>query len=243
MSKEVQKVERNEVVESKKMDMQQAIMAAVNNPDIDPERVERLLDVYMKIDAEKAKKSFFKSFSKFQEARPHVVRKKEGNNWKYATFEEIDSIISPILVENGFSVSYSEEDAADGKEMIMNVFLRHEGGHVELTKYKSLKIDSSGSKNDIQAYGSASSYAKRNALKLALGIVEVGEDDNGAKSDPALDSQLDTIKELIAETKADKEKLFKIFKTDSLESLPKSIAEKMINALKVKKQQLEKNNV
>ena len=96
-------------------------------------------------------------------------------------FEDINDIVKPIMQQFGFAVSFRVETVQAG--MSVTGILMHRAGHREQTTML-LPLDSSGSKNAVQALGSSVSYGKRYVLCALLNITTRGEDDDGNAAVP-----------------------------------------------------------
>lgn len=98
---------------------------------------------------------------------------------KYAKWEDIERVLTPILAEHGFVMTFPADPRTDGGGLMMRCVLSHAAGHSESTQPFPVPLDSSGGKNNIQAYGSSMSYGMRYSAR-AMGLFRVeGEDDDG----------------------------------------------------------------
>lgn len=154
---------------------------AAMNPDVDVDKMERLLEIQMRVMDKQAEMQFNQDFSKMQNELPEIT---EGGAIahngklisKYARWDEdINPVIKPILSKHGFSLSFR----VNTKEKIdVTAVLSHIGGHSIQTEI-SLPHDSSGSKNAVQAVGSSVSYGKRYTAGSLLNLTTGGMDDDG----------------------------------------------------------------
>ena len=126
------------------------------------------LDVMKQLLAMDAERKFNMAFVKMQSEIPTIVAHTEvKNRGRYEKFEDIMRVIQPILVRNGFSVSFSQE--APGDRLVSTCLLMHIGGHSRPTSFAvrgGMQSD-----NLTQADCKSSTVAKRNALCNALNIV------------------------------------------------------------------------
>jgi hypothetical protein len=101
----------------------------------------------------------------------------------YATFEDINDVIKPIMQTHGFAITFKVENVQSG----MNVtgILMHRAGHRESTSM-FIPLDTSGSKNAVQAVGSSTSYGKRYVMSALLNLTTRGEDDDGHAAVPTV---------------------------------------------------------
>lgn len=152
------------------------------DPNIDVDKLERLMELYQKGKAQQAKELFFAAFSKLQADLPTIQRKGKGHQGTtYAKNDDIQEEFRPVLREHNFSLSFRTEFPEAKKVKIITV-LAHAGGHEERTEFVA-DADTSGSKNAIQALGSTISYGKRYGTGVLLNITTCEErDDDGRAS-------------------------------------------------------------
>jgi hypothetical protein len=127
-----------------------------------------LLDMQKEIMADQAKRDFNAAFIALQADLSHVsirqdgkieVRKKDSSGERtgavqqatpYATFNNIMKAIRPLLVKHGFTLSFATEPM--GERLLVKGLL--EGyGHERTTAFP-LPAETSGSKNNVQGWGS-----------------------------------------------------------------------------------------
>ena len=239
--------EQTQVIPSQEQGFLAIIERAAMNPDIDVEKLERMMAMQERIMAKNAEMSFNQAMSRLAQKMPRIVKggtvgyKEDKNNkssatveaFRFARYEDIDAVVRPLLVEEGFSLSFNTEQR-DGGGCIMHGTLSHVDGHSR-TASIPLALDTSGGKNNIQAMGSTTSYGRRYTMCMLLNIVTVGEDDDGKGDDDLLDNEKAVeIDLLIAEVKADKAKFLKFMGVDDVRHVKAADYQKAINALKAK---------
>lgn len=223
-----------------------ALLKIVERSDIDPERLEKFLDLHAKTQARAASIAFFDALAGFQGDCPIIPRtryvdftSKSGNatKYNYAPIDEIIHIIKPHLTKWGLSYSFDIKKTAKESENELQVTIRHRGGHSETTTYFYNPLHDDQRMNQSQRAKSAITYAKRAGLENALGIVTADEDDdaNRALDTIATESQIDEIKQLVAQTKSEEKKLLAFLKVESFDQLTAFEAKKAIHALKQKR--------
>ncbi|WNN42836.1 ERF family protein [Winslowiella toletana] len=155
-------------------------MAVSNNADI--EKLERLLDLQTKWDAEQARKSYLQAMSSFQAALPTIKKLKAADfgqgkaKYKYASLDDIAEQIRPYLEQ--FGLSYRFEQSMVSGVISVKCIASHRDGHSESCEMTA-SPDASGGKNNIQQSASAVTYLRRYTLTGALGIVTADEDIDG----------------------------------------------------------------
>lgn len=159
----------------------QAIVAAASNPEIDPEKMERMMALYERMEYKKAEMAYNAAFAAMQGDLPMINESgKIIHNGKliseYAKWDEdINPAIKPILQRHGFALSF-RVDTKDGVNV--EVVLAHAQGHSERTSIH-LPVDTGGAKNAVQAVASSVSYGKRYAAGALLNLNTGGMDDDG----------------------------------------------------------------
>ena len=198
--------------------LMEVIAKAARDPNVDIDKMERLIALQERVEARDAKLAFVAAKLAM---RPHlpsidmrgriVIRDKNDPNTiiqetAFARFEDIQFAVEPILMDHGFDLSFRNGLSPDGKVRVTTI-LTHQGGHAEET-YFDLPHDSSGSKNAVQAVGSSTSYAKRYGVLSILNLRVCGEDDDGATAIPPVEisvKQYDQLNKLITGTQSDKD--------------------------------------
>ncbi len=186
--------------------------------------------------AARSRTEFLAAFARMQAELPAVERKGTGHNSKkYARFEDFISTIKKPLADHGFSLSFRIHQ--EGAVLTVTGVLGHEAGHQETTQLP-LPADTSGNKNQVQAWGSTISYGKRYVGLTLLGIATEDEDDDGKKAgDPAAISaeQLGDLQTAIDDTSADVAKFCRYFKIEAIGALPASRFQQAMTLLEGKK--------
>lgn len=154
------------------------------NKDLDIEKLERLLAMKERWDKEQARKAFLNSLSEFQNDCPDLRKTKRvffetqkgSTEYYYAPLSDIDRQIKKLMKDNGLSKRWEIKDG--GEKIRVICIIAHADGHTEQTEMEAT-ADTSGSKNAIQARGSAIEYMKRYTLIGALGITTADSDIDG----------------------------------------------------------------
>lgn len=173
----------------------QVIERAAMNPNVDIDKMERLLQMQERIMERNARSAYSAALAEMQPHLPVItekgkivvrdkVTKEIIQSTGYALWEDINEAIKPVLAEYGFALSFKTGVMPDGKITVTGI-LSHRDGHQEETTM-ALPHDSTGSKNAVQAVGSSTSYGKRYTASALLNITSRGEDDDGEKSSPKI---------------------------------------------------------
>lgn len=156
--------------------MLQVIYEATTNPLVDVAKMEALLKMQERIAAEEARIAFIESFLALKQVLPKIDKNgkivippkdnKKGQTTLYATYDAITDVTDPILFKYGFVYSSTTEPSADGTRLNIVGHLDHVRGFGRMTTFP-LPAETSGSKNNVQGWGSSFSYGKR-YCKIAL---------------------------------------------------------------------------
>lgn len=200
------------------------IANAASNPNVDVDKMERLLAMQERVQEREAKMAFTAAKLEMRPELPTItmrgriiIRDKNDpdkilQDTPFAKFEDIQEAVEPILIRFGFDLAFKNGLSPEGKVRVTTI-LSHIEGHTEET-YFDLPHDSSGSKNAVQAVGSSTSYAKRYGVLSILNIRVAGEDDDGDTAIAPVEisvNQFDTLKKLIRDTQSDEEKFVGYF--------------------------------
>jgi len=188
-----------------------AIITLAKDPSVDVAKLAALLDMQAKMEARQAEREAIEAFTALSANLPRV--KKTGvidmgtkGSMKFAKWEDMDKVIRPLLVENGFSLSFNSVERPGGGLTVTGE-LMHRSGHVR-TATIALALDTGAGRNNLQAMGSSLSYGKRYCAEMLLNIVREGDDDDGTKGGAAFVTaeQVAELQGLIEETGADEAK-------------------------------------
>lgn len=154
---------------------------------LDADSMSKLVDLYERLENRKAEAKFNAALAAFQAEVPSVVPNKTVNNkdgsprYRYATYSHMRSVAQSFLMKHGLSTSYDQEILPDSR-MRVTIEIRHVGGHRMAKSWTGRVAKDSQLGNDTQQDGSANSYGLRYVYRNALGIVVLGEDDDGASA-------------------------------------------------------------
>jgi len=187
-----------------------AITKAALDPNIDVQKMHGLLDVHERMINKQAEINFNNALAAMQDRIPRIKKdgriEHKGNLiGTYATYEAIDAVMRPLLIEYGFGLRFNSKQS--GSLITVMGTLSHKDGH-SITNEIPLNLEGGGAKNSVQAAGSTITYGKRYIVQMFFNLVFEGEDDDGVKSGfvPLSDDQAQTIKDMIREAEADTRK-------------------------------------
>ncbi len=158
------------------------------DPDVNVDKMEKMLDMQERIFNKQAEIAFNKDMVACQAAIPTVAATVSNNqtNSKYAKFEHIMITIKPVLAKHGFCLSFGSEKSESEHHIVVTCDVMHSGGFSK--RYQSdMPIDLTGikgsvNKTNIHATASAYSYGKRYLTAMIFSIAIANEDDDAIKA-------------------------------------------------------------
>jgi len=159
------------------------IERAATNPDVDIEKMERLLAMQERIMDREAEMAFNDALNQCQRDIPTVFKAAQNadNKSRYAKLEAVDEAIRPFYVKHGFSLSFGSRSAEGGVTVTCKV--SHRGGHsreYELTgALDSTGMKGGATKTAIQGLGSSVSYLRRYLTCMIFNVILTDEDNDG----------------------------------------------------------------
>lgn len=148
------------------------------------EVLEKLLALQERWEANQARRAFEEAITAAKAHMPIIAKNRTVSyggagktSYKHEDLAEIARTVDPVLGEHGLSYRF-RTNQIDGRVSVTCI-VSHRDGHSEENTLSS-GYDTSGSKNPIQAIGSAVTYLQRYALKAALGLAASDEDDGQA---------------------------------------------------------------
>jgi len=220
--------------------IQSALIEIVSRKDIDPDRLEKFLDLQIKMEDRQAKVEYNAALAGFQGECPIIQKTKhvkfKSVDYKYSPIEEIVKQIKPILTKLGLSYSFNVRTTEDKMVHELITKISHSSGHSEEYSHFFKPLHDDERMNQSQRIKSAITFAKRAGLESALGIVTSDEDDDArsATDKVAPIELLNEIESLIKETGANRDKFMSYLGAESLENISEAAAKRGIQALKQK---------
>jgi len=146
------------------------------------EVLERLLALQERWEATQARKAFDAAMSELRADLPRIVKSCHVDfgagraAYQYEDLAVLTEALSPVMAKVGLSFRWRTRSEA--RLITVTCVVAHRDGHMEETTL-SCPTDESGSKNPIQAIGSAVSYLQRYTLKAAVGVAAARDDEQG----------------------------------------------------------------
>ena len=222
-------------VEPHAMSMLAVLERAARDPNVDVDKLERLMLMKERMDAQHAKTAYDAAMAEMQPHLPVVAeRGSAAGRYTYALWEDINTLIKPVLQTYGFALTF-RTNFTDG--ISVTGVLSHRDGHREETTI-SLPPDPSGNKPAVQAVASSVSYGKRYTASALLNLTSHGEDDDAYRAAVEMinEEQELQLTEMLEATNSDVSKFLKWLKVDALSSIPVKRFEEALAQLKRKEQ-------
>lgn len=206
----------------------QIIERAARDPNVDLDKMERLMAMREREMSRQAEQAFNEAMKAAQSEMRAIAADADNSQTKskYATYAKLDRVLRPIYTKHGFSVSFDEADSPKPEHIRCLAYVAHEAGFTR-TYRKDMPADGKGAKGgDVMtkthATGAAASYGMRYLLKGIFNVA-VGEDDTDGNmpldADTVSKEQIVTILKLIEETETPIEKFCEWAKIDAVPDL------------------------
>jgi ERF superfamily protein len=220
------------------------IERAARDTAVDVDKFERLMALRERVETQRASIAFAEAFAELQpdlpviDRRGNIVvfsktdREKAGGvpadarpiqKTPYATLDDILEALRKPLAEHGFSVRFEYQTTSDNR-LATTAILRHRLGHEERATTPPLQHDTTGSKNNVQAAGSALTYGRRYALMAVLPIVshapQDADDDGKAAGDAVIGlEEILLLEQQLRDTDSDQAKFLEKLGAESLAAM------------------------
>ena len=187
--------------------------------------IQQFMDLNDRWEASQARKAYVSAMNNFKADPPTLEKNKHvkfGNTeYDHATLDQVCDVIGSALARHGlfhrWDVKQHEHDVIE-----VACLITHALGHSERVSL-SAKPDASGSKNPIQAIGSAVTYLQRYTLLSATGLAAREQDDDGKNAGGGAtisDEQKAEIVELLRETGSNVKAFLDYMKAPTVDELP-----------------------
>lgn len=222
----------------------QIIERAARDPNVDLDKMERLMAMREREMSRQAEQAFNEAMKAAQSEMRSVAADADNSQTKskYATYAKLDRVLRPTYTAHGFSVSFDEADSPKPDHIRCLAYVAHEAGFTR-TYRKDMPADGKGAKGgDVMtkthATGAAASYGMRYLLKGIFNVA-VGDDDTDgnqpADTTTINGEQAAAIRSLIEETGTDIAKFCAYFKVEAVPDLLASQFDRAIKSLEKKR--------
>ena len=95
--------------------LMETITRAARDPEIDVDKLERLMAMYERITSKQAEQAFNEALKEAQQEMPQVVKDADNTHTKskYARLETLSKAVNPIITKHGFSMSFGTADCPE----------------------------------------------------------------------------------------------------------------------------------
>ncbi len=219
------------------------IERAALDPNVDIDKMERLLAMQERILDRQAEADFNAAMAAAQAEMLPVVRdaKNDQTNSKYARLEAIAKAIKPITSRHGFAPSFGTDDCPREDHYRITCDLTHAGGHSR-RYHADIPLDLAGIKGNqnktrTHAFGSTMSYGRRYLTLLMFDIATEDDDGNTAGAGATVSAeQYIRLRDLIQEVDANESAFLKYYRATSLETFPAGKFDAAMKQLEAKRQ-------
>jgi len=188
--------------------------------------LEKFMDLKEREEANQARKQYIKAMAAFKANPPEILKQthvvydtsKGKTDYRHASLDHVADEINIALSKHGLFASWPQKQTDNS--ITVTCRITHEDGHYEETSLTAA-ADMSGGKNAIQGLGSTITYLQRYTILAITGLAAKGMDNDG-EGDPAeyiTPEMQKEINNLIKSTKADKAKVLKYLKSESVEKI------------------------
>ncbi len=210
-----------------------SILARAVEQNMPVESLERIVGLYERMQANAAKAAFNAAMAAFQSECPVIAKTsiasfvtKSGTHasYRYAELDEIADTIRECCRKH--RLSYSWDCSNNNGVLACICTVRHADGHQSTATF-TIPVDGSVLMSSAQKHAATLTYAKRQSLVLAFGLVTGDVDDDGAihetRGSPRISERdLANMDAMIAGDGVDRAAFLKFFGIDKLADMPAS---------------------
>jgi len=199
----------------------QVIERAALDPNVDIDKMERLLAMKERLDAKDSESVYNQAMTAAQSEMRRVSADATNpqTRSKYASYAAIDKALRPIYTAHGFSLSFDTGESPIDAHIRVVCHISHAAGHTR-SSHIDMPADGKGAKGgDVMtkthAAGAAMSYGMRYLLKMIFNVA-IGEDDvDGNETVPRIsEEQATEIHAKITENNLDMDKFMSWLRKD-----------------------------
>lgn len=170
------------------------IVQLAMDKDLDPQKLEKLLEVQIQYEKREAEKAYHTAIAEFKKVAPVIDKNVEVSystskgltRYNHSSLGYITATVVPLLSQYGLSLTWTTNQTENGVIGVTAV-LTHAMGHSQQTTLTA-PADQSGGKNAIQAMKSTVTYLERITGMALLGLAESDSDTDGVPDDKISDA-------------------------------------------------------
>lgn len=164
------------------------LLAIAVNQGADLDRLERLMQLQERWEANEARKAYLSAIAEFKRKPPTILKEKQVNfqtsrgttSYRHATLGNVTEPVIQGLAAVGISHRWNIDQT--DSQITVSCILTHQLGHSESVTMKAGR-DDSGGKNSIQQVASTVTYLQRYTLLSITGLATHDMDDDGQAAD------------------------------------------------------------
>jgi len=214
-----------------------SLLATAREQGASLEKLEQLMEMQFKWEANEAKKAYHKAVADFKSEPVRIPKSKRNSQFGGSPYSGIDDLVNtvnPVLGNHGLSAHWSIDQSEGIK---VTCVLTHSLGHSESVSMTG-PADKSGAKSPIQEIKSTITYLKIATYEAVTGVASSDDpgDTDGNIPEKSIDArQVVEIEKLIKLKQADKSGFLLHFSIEEIKDLPKAKYSKATQMLRDKK--------
>lgn len=168
--------------------MMAVIAKAASDPNIDVDKMERLLSMVERMKATEAEGKFNTAMAEAQAEMPRVFRDAQNpsTNSRYTRLESLNDAVVPVTTKYGFAMSFGTADCPTPGNYRVTCTVSHKGGHSRSYQL-DLPSDNLGpkglpNKTLVHGAGSSMSYGRRYLTLMIFNISLTNDDDDANRA-------------------------------------------------------------
>lgn len=218
----------------------------------DLEKLEKLMALQERWEANEARKAFDAAMSAFKADPPvlfknrHVkfkTRDGDVTEYDHASLDHITTECGKKMAPHGLGFRWDIEQLEGGRVRVTCIVTHAQGHSIKVPLEGS--PDQSGKKNAIQQTGSTITYLQRYTLLSAVGLAAKGQDDDGRGAGRQIETisaeQVADLESLISEVGANRENFLKASKIERLEDMPAEKYQGAVRRLEQRRKQTQES--
>ena len=185
MSTELQKLEHDApaMVQSETSSLLAVIARAAADPNVQVEKMERILALQERVLAKQAEAEFAAAMERAQAEVPLIKNDSVNTqtNSRYAKLKTMNKLVVPVYTRHGFSLSFGTTDCPVPNYIRITCKVRHRAGH-SADYQADVPLDVTGPKGNqnktlTHGFGSSLSYGRRYLTMLIFNVATTDDDD------------------------------------------------------------------
>ena len=239
-------IAENQVVVAAAPQSPVALMIQAKQAGFTTDEIKDMMDLQDRNDTRIAKQAYYKAMANFKRNPPKVFKDKVNKQFgsDYVSIGNMVNSVNEGMGPFGLSARWDFPESSDKSLIKCTCILSHELGHETSVTFES-PIDSSGTKNALQARKSTRTYLKLETFEAVTGMASeegnVNDDGNSAFPPPEpvkliSESQQNTIDSMIKENNLDMNIMLawlgQVVGVDSIAAIPKNDFPRVAQMLK-----------